>query len=143
MTKKYLTVTVFALITMFSVSCSKSSNETTSSESSSTTTQSPTWVKLTVLNSSNAPKANYIVMMFDQPPSTTSALPPIKKQVTTDANGLAYFDLNSMVTSSANTTYYFEAFVPSGNDFIWKSITHPHFEISKGNMVTSSILVND
>jgi hypothetical protein len=82
-------------------------------------------------------------MMFDQPVTSSSALPTIKKQVTTDANGLAYFDLNSMITSTTPTTYYFEAFVSNGSGgYTWKSVTHYQANLAKGTMATSSIIVN-
>lgn len=57
---------------------------------------------------------NYIIMMFDQPYTAGNALPPIKKQVTTDNNGLAYFDLKTMITCTTSTTYYFKAFLSNG-----------------------------
>ena len=62
--------------------------------------------------------------------------------VTTDANGLAYFDLNTMVTSTTPTTYYFEAFVQNGTGYTLKSVSHPTYNIAKGQMITSSIIVN-
>ena len=71
--------------------------------------------------------------MFDQPVTSASALPPIKKQVLTDANGMAYFDLNSIITSSSPTTYYFEAFTQTGANYEWKSVTHFNANLSKGN----------
>jgi len=133
-------LSVFVLL-FIGVSCTKE-DETSTSETNNQTTQTQTWVKLTALTSSNVPKPNYIVMMFDQPVTSSSALPLIKKQVTTDANGLAYFDLNTMITSDIATTYYFEAFVQDGQNYIWKSITHPTFSLKKGTMGTSSIIVN-
>jgi hypothetical protein len=133
-------LSVFVLL-FIGVSCTKE-DETSTSETNNQTTQTQTWVKLTALTSSNVPKPNYIVMMFDQPVTSSSVLPLIKKQVTTDANGLAYFDLNTMITSDIATTYYFEAFVQDGQNYIWKSITHPTFSLKKGTMGTSSIIVN-
>ena len=80
--------------------------------------------------------------MFDQPVTSANELPPIKKQITTDSNGLAYFDLTSMITSTTPTKYYFEAFVQNGTDYIWKSVSHYNVNLSKGTMATSSIIVN-
>jgi hypothetical protein len=81
-------------------------------------------------------------MMFDQPYTSGTALPPIKKQVTTDANGLAYFDLNTMITNSTPTTYYFEAFLSNGTGvYTSKGISHYYVSISKGTMSTTSIIV--
>ncbi|MFC6268816.1 hypothetical protein [Frigoriflavimonas asaccharolytica] len=140
--KKILsTLTILALI--FSVSCS-SRDDSSSTEMSNTTTtvETNTWVKLTATTSANVNKSNYIIMMFDQPVTNTAALPPILKQVTTDANGLGYLDLNSIITSTTLKTYYFEAFVQNGSNYTLKSITHPTFNISKGKMITSSIIVN-
>lgn len=137
-----LKATVLALVTVMTFSCSKSSSSSTDTGGSSTTTTN-TWVKLTATNATGANKPNYIIMMFDQPVTSTTALPPIKKQVVTDANGLAYFDLNSMITTTTPTKYYFEAFVQSGANYIWKSVTHFDVDLAKGTMATSTIIVND
>ena len=141
MKTNFLKVTLIALVTLISFSCSSddSSSEETSGGSSTTTN---TWVKLTAITSTGVKKPNYIIMMFDQPVTSSSALPPIKKQVTTDADGLAYFDLNTMITSTTPTTYYFEAFVQDGANYVWKSVSHPTYNIAKGQMITSSIIVN-
>jgi hypothetical protein len=103
---------------------------------------SNTFVKLTAVSANGSLKSNYVIMMFDQPFSTNAPMPAIIKQVTTDANGLANFDLKTVITSTSDKTYYFEAFVASGNDYIYKSISHPTYELKKGSMVTSSIIVN-
>lgn len=137
-----LKTSMLALITVITLSCSKSSSSSTDTGGSSSTTTN-TWVKLTATNSSGVNKPNYIIMMFDQPVTSTSALPPIKRQVTTDANGLAYFDLNAMITSTTPTKYYFEAFVQSGANYIWKSVTNYDVDLAKGTMATSTIIVND
>ena len=143
MKTNFFKASVLVLFTIISISCSKddssSSTEIINPPSANT---SNTWVKLTATTSGNVVKPNYIIMMFDQPVTTTSALPPIKKQVTTDANGLAYFDLKTMVTSSTPTTYYFEAFVETATGYTMKSVTHPTYNIAKGQMITSSIIVN-
>lgn len=135
-----LSILLLAIITF---SCTKEVETTTSSTSSTTsTTSSDTWVKLTIIDVNGDVKPNYEVFMFESEPSKTSPLPPIIKEVTTDANGLAYFDLSSLVTSTNSKTYYFEAFYDNGTGYIWESITHYNVTISKGQMVTSSILVD-
>jgi hypothetical protein len=135
---KSLHVIIVTVLSLFLFSCSKDESST---QNSSSTTTTNTWVKLTAQTFGGVKKSNYIVMMFDQPVSQTGALPPILMQVTTDANGLAYFDLNSMVTSTTPKTYYFEAFVPDGPNYILKSVTHPSFSIAKGRTFTSAIIV--
>jgi hypothetical protein len=126
------------LITILTFSCSKEEASSSSSSSSSTTN---TFVKLSVTNASGARRPNYIVMMFDQPVTNANALPTIIKQVTSDASGLAEFDLNTIVTNTSPTTYYFEAFLQVGNDYVLKSTTHPMFNVVQGSMITSSIIV--
>ena len=141
MKTNYFKPVILALFTILTISCSKSSNSSsTVNEGSSTTTN--TWVKLTATTVAGVSKPNYLILMFDQPVSSTTSLPPILKQVTTDVDGLAFFDLNTMITSSTPTTYYFEAFVQSGTNYIWKSVTHFNTDLSKGTMATSSIIVN-
>ncbi|WP_421497875.1 hypothetical protein [Flavobacterium columnare] len=147
MKTNFFKATILALLTIFTISCSKddsSSSETsTSTTTTATTTTTNTWVKLTATTSTGILKPNYIIMMFDQPVTSSSSLPPIKKQVTTDANGLAYFDLNTMITNTTPTTYYFEAFVSNGSGgYTWKSVTHYQTNLAKGTMATSSIIVN-
>ncbi|MFT5753105.1 MAG: hypothetical protein ACI924_000313, partial [Flavobacterium sp.] len=99
--------TLFALLTILVISCSKDEDSSSSETNTSTTT---TWVKLTTLISAGIVKPNYKVIMFSTQPTTNTPLPTILKEVTTDANGLAYFDLNSMITDTTPTTYYFESF---------------------------------
>ena len=109
MKTKFFKATILALLTIFTISCSKDDDSSSTETGGGSSTTTNTWVKLTATTSTGVVKPNYIIMMFDQPVTSASALPPIKKQVTTDANGLAYFDLNSMITSTTPTTYYFEA----------------------------------
>lgn len=143
MKSNFLKFSVFLFLAIFALSCSKDKDEeATFTSSSSSTTETQTSVKLTAITSSNETKANYVVMMFDEPATVTSPLPPIIMQVTTDVNGLAHFDLTQIVISSTPKTYYFEAFEPDGENYIWRSITHPSYDLKKGRMVTSSILVN-
>ena len=113
----------------------------TETTSSSSTTLSSTWVKLTAMTSAGVVKPNYIIMMFDEPFSPTQAMPPILKQVTTNANGVAYFELNSMITSTTPKTYYFEAFVEITTGYELKSTIRYKTNLQKGMMVTSSTIV--
>jgi len=143
MKTKFFKATILALLTIFTISCSKDDDSISTETGGGSSTTTNTWVKLTATTSTGVVKPNYIIMMFDQPVTSASALPPIKKQVTTDANGLAYFDLNSMITSTTPTTYYFEAFVSNGSGgYTWKSVTHYQTNLAKGTMATSSIIVN-
>lgn len=139
----FFKATILAIVTFFTISCSKDDNSNTTEIGGSSSSTTNTWVKLTATTSTGVLKPNYIIMMFDQPVTSSASLPPIRKQVTTDANGLAYFDLNAMITSTTPTTYYFEAFIPNGSGgYIWKSVSHPTYNIAKGQTTTSSILVN-
>lgn len=142
MKTNFLKASILALVTIFTISCSKDSSTSSTENGGGSSTTTNTWVKLTATTSAGVVKPNYLIMMFDQPVTSTSALPPIKKQVTTDANGLAYFDLNTMITSTTPTTYYFEAFVQNGTSYTWKSVTHYTTNLAKGTMATSSIIVN-
>lgn len=138
----FLKFILIVLVASLSFSCSSDDDSSEETSGGSTTTTN-TWVKLTVTTSGGTVKPNYIVMMFDEPVTLTKPLPPIKKQVTTNADGLAYFDLNSMITSSTPKTYYFEVFVANGSDsYTLKSITHYNVKLAKGTMATSSIIVN-
>ena len=143
MKTNFFKATILALVTIFTISCSKDDDSSSTETGGGSSTTTNTWVKLTATTSTGVVKPNYIILMFDQPVTPASALPPIKKQVTTDANGLAYFDLNSMITSTTPTTYYFEAFVSNGSGgYTWKSVTHYQTNLAKGTMATSSIIVN-
>ena len=143
MKTNFFKATILALVTIFTISCSKDDDSSSTETGGGSSTTTNTWVKLTATTSASVVKPNYIIMMFDQPVTSSTALPPIRKQVTTDSNGLAYFDLNSMITSTTPTTYYFEAFVSNGSGgYIWKSVSHPTYNIAKGQMITSSIIVN-
>ena len=139
-TNFFKTVTLI-LTTIVALSCSSDNSSSSSEIGGGSTTTSNTWVKLTATTGSVV-KPNYIIMMFDEPVTTSAALPPIKKQVVTDANGLAFFDLNSIITTSTEKTYYFEAFVQNGSGYTWKSVSHYNVNLKKGTMATSSIIVN-
>ncbi|MBD3581549.1 hypothetical protein [Flavobacterium selenitireducens] len=142
MNSKKFKVSILAFVSIFTMSCSSDDSSSSTETITEETSQTNTWVKLTATTSAGVNKPNYIIMMFDQPVTSTNDLPPIKKQITTDANGLAYFDLNSMITSTTPTKYYFEAFVQNGTGYIWKSVSHYNVNLSKGTMATSSIIVN-
>lgn len=144
MKTKFFKTNLLALFIIVSASCSKDddSNSINSGGGGTSTPTTNTWVKLSAVTTGSVAKPNYIIMMFDEPATSTSPLPPIKKQVITDANGVAFFDLNSMLTSTTAKTYYFEAFVQDGSTYVWKSISHYQASLKKGSMVTSSIIVN-
>jgi len=125
------------------VSCSSESDEATSSTDTQTTTQSSgTMVKMNVVNSQNIAQKDIVVMMFKSKVTSANNLPTVEKQATSDTNGLAILDLSNYITSNIATTYYFEAFRKSGNDYTWISITHPEIQIKKGQQTTTSIVVN-
>ena len=130
---------IFFIAVAFSCSSDDSSTTTTTG---GTITVTNTWVKLTAINANGDAKPNYIIMMFDAPLVINQPLPPILKQVTTDANGLGYFDLNTMITSTTKQTYYFEAFFETENGYALRSISHPEIDLKKGSMSTTSIIVN-
>lgn len=140
----FFKLTIFILITIFTVSCSKDddSNSTDSNTSGGTTVT--TWAKFTVTTPASVVKPNYIVMMFETPFSTTATLPTIIKQVTTDSNGIANFDLNSLVTTSTPKKYYFEVFTQSGTSYTLKS-TYSRYDndFVKGTHLTTTLLVNN
>lgn len=147
----FLRMSVIILLIVCTVSCSSNESSdgseiatdpTTSTTTTTTTTTTNTWVKLTVLNSAGVLKPNYKILMFATQPKANTALPQILKEVTTDKDGLGYFDLNEMITSSTSKTYYFEAFIKNGTDYNWESTSHFNCEILKGKMITSSIIVN-
>ena len=143
MKTNFFKATILALVTIFTISCSKDDDSSSTETGGGSSTTTNTWVKLTATTSAGVVKPNYIIMMFDQPVTSSSALPTIKKQVTTDANGLAYFDLNSIITSTTPTTYYFEAFVSNGSGgYTWKSVTHYQANLAKETMATNTIIVN-
>ena len=136
--RKILLLTFCLSIIM--VSCSKEEITETSEESISSNTSSKTEVVINVIDIHNNPKSGYVVMMFVQKPSSTTTLPTIIKQVNSNSEGIAKFDLDSYLTTPK--TLYFEAFTKDGNNYIWKSISHPSKTISKGTKWTTSIIVN-
>lgn len=121
---------------------SESTEENTSSSSSSSTQTSTTSVRMSVINSQNVTQKDIVVMMFKTKPTSSTNLPNIEKQVISDTNGLANFDLSTYITSDIAVTYYFEAFKKEGNNYVWISKTHPEIAIKKGQQTTTSIVVN-
>ena len=97
-------------ITLFFLSCSRDENSSSSSSSTTNTQTTTTSIKMNVVNAQNVPQSNVIVMMFKSKVTSSANLPAIEKQVTSDSNGLANFDLSTYITSDIPTTYYFEAF---------------------------------
>lgn len=134
---------ILALIAIFTISCSKDSSSSTTDTQVSGGTTINTWAKFTIATPAGIIKPNYIVMMFEQPFTTTTQLPTIIKQVTSDANGLAYFDLNTIVTSTTSKKYYFEAFTQSGANYVLRT-NYSRFDsdFSKGSNLTTTLLVN-
>lgn len=136
-------LTIATLLVIF-IGCSRtdesSSTESSSSSSSQTTN---TTVKMNVVNAQSVPKSGITVMMFKTKVVTNAPLPNIEKQVVSDANGLANFDLESYITSNIPQTYYFEAFTKQGNNWVLVSTIHPEIQIKKGTQTTTSIIVNN
>ncbi len=143
MKANFLKASILALVTILTFSCSKDESSSTTETGGSSSSTTSTWAKFTVITPAGVVKPNYIVMMFDQPFSTTAPMPTIIKQVTTDANGLANFDLNTIVTSTVTKKYYFEAFVQSGTSYVLKT-NYSRFDSDfvKGSHLTTSLLVN-
>ena len=141
MKSQFYNFSIIALI-LFLVSCSKESTSSSSQSSSTTTTQSTASASLTILDMNGNPKQSYKVMMFKDSVTTTSALPPIQKEVTSGADGVAYFDLSNTVTGSVGVKYYFEAFLTSAGGYTLESINHPSLTVRKGEKASTSIMVH-
>ena len=144
MKTNFLKATILALVTIFTISCSKDDSSSSTETSTSGGTTINTNAKFTVATPSGVVKPNYIVLMFDQPFSPTATLPPIIKQETSDANGLVNFNLNSLVTTSTPKKYYFEVFTLSGTTYTLKT-TFSRFDndFVKGSQLTTTLLVNN
>jgi len=128
--RNYLLLTV--CIAVLFTSCSKSS--------STSTTLSETAIIFTVMDAENNVKSGYTIMMFTEKFQLDELFPTIEKQVVSDSEGIAKFDLNDYIVNPK--TLYFEAFVKEGNGYVWKSIVHhPEITISKGTKTTTSIIV--
>lgn len=134
---------LFSMLFVGAMSCTTEEESSQTTTGGSSSSSSRTTVNLTARTSNNMVRSNYQLMMFDQQVDLSAALPPIILESTTDANGLAIFDLDALVTGTATKTYYFEAFTRTASgDLVLKSITHPVLTISRGEIRTTSILVN-
>ncbi len=137
---------IFFLFTLsiFLLSCERSETVTTeTSETGSSTTQTTTTsVKMNVINSNNVPQAGVVVMMFREKVTSQQALPAIVKEATSDANGLAYFDLSTTLNADEEV-FYFEAFRKNGNNYTWVSTIHPVLTIKKNTQRITSIIVKN
>ena len=137
----FLKVSVLVLITIFTISCSKDESSSTTETSSISVVN--TWVKFTVATPAGVTKPNYIVMMFETPFTPNTPLPTIIKQATSDANGLAYLDLNATITSTTLKKYYFEVFTLSGTTYTLKTnFSRFDSDLKKGSNLTTTLLVN-
>lgn len=136
--------TFLILLTILSISCSKDESSSSAETNSSTITVENTSAKFTVAKS-GVVKPNYIVMMFDQPFSPTAIFVPSNsiKQVTTDANGIANFDLNTIVTSTTLKKYYFEAFTQNGTSYTLKT-NYSRFsvDLKKGTKLETGLIAD-
>lgn len=137
-------ITLVIFVSLMSLNCGRTDDSSSSSSSSSSTTTqtTKTSVKLNVINSQNIAQKDIVVMMFKTKVTSATNLPNIEKQVTSDVNGLADFDLTSYITSETTQKYYFEAFKKNGNSLVWVSIIHPEIDIKKNTQITTSIIVN-
>ena len=136
--------TILMVITLFTISCSKEDSSSSTDISTSGGTTINTTAKFIVATPSGVVKPNYIVLMFDQPFSPTTTLPPIIKQETSDATGKVNFNLNTLVTNSTPKKYYFEVFTLSGITYTLKT-TFSRFsnDFVKGTQITTTLLVNN
>lgn len=131
-------------LSLFLLSCDRSETVTTetSTTGSSTTQTTTTSVKMNVINSNSVPQAGVVVMMFREKVTSQQALPVIVKEATSDANGLAYFDLSTTLNADEEV-FYFEAFRKNGNNYTWVSTIHPVLTIKKNTQRTTSIIVKN
>jgi hypothetical protein len=145
MKSNYLKASILSIVIIFTISCTKDESTSTTETSGSSITISNTSAKFTVRTSAGMLKPNYIVMMFDQPfdPSAVLLASSIIKQVTTDANGIANFDLNTIVTHTTEKKYYFEAFIQTPTGFELKTnFSRFSVNLNKGNTLVTSLIVN-
>lgn len=126
-------------------SCSKdeeSETTTTNSSSSSSQTKTKTEVIITVTNPQGQTKSGYIVVMFKKEfdPKQAFDSNDIIKEVVSDNNGVAKFDLDNLVLNKV--TYYFEVFSKNNNgDYILESIIRKKLDISKNQSIKTSIVI--
>lgn len=144
MKTKILKATILVLVTFFTISCSKDDNSSSTDTTTGGGTTINTNAKFTVATPPGVVKPNYIVLMFEQPFSPNTAMPPIIKQETSDANGLVNFNLNSLVTTSTPKKYYFEVFTLSGTTYTLKTtFSRYNSDFVKGTQLTTTLLVNN
>ncbi len=137
-----LKVVAFCIFTFLAISCSSDDSSSSTSQTTNTSVSTSASIVLTAITTDGIKKPNYLLLLFDQPVQLGDPLPPIIKEATTNAQGEATLDLASIVTTTTPKTYYVEAFVSDGDNYILKSVTHPSFEMIKGRKTTSSIIVN-
>ncbi|MBC7523478.1 MAG: hypothetical protein H7239_03460 [Flavobacterium sp.] len=143
MKSNFLKVSILALVTIFTISCSKDESSNTTQSSTTTTSTVTTFAKFTVATPAGVVKPNYIVMMFETPFTPNTPLPTIIKQATSDANGIAYLDLNTTITSTTLKKYYFEAFTLSGTTYTLKTnFSRFNSDLKNGSNLTTTLLVN-
>ncbi len=142
MKKTLLTLSAFAVLTVFS--CKKESSSTTTTTNTTgggTITTTKTSADLTTITTGGEKKAGYSVLVFEQPFSPTQTMPPILMQAKTDAQGNVVFNLESALGNAASKTFYFEAFTQSSSTYTLKSIVRTKAEITKDTKTTTSIIV--
>lgn len=147
MKPNFIKTILLVFITVLSFSCSKQEDFNSPEAYSPETTLEPgtnanTEVSLTAITITGGVKSGYKIVMFDTQPTNGASLPPIIMEVTTDANGLAFFDLKTIITSTLPQTFYFEVFEQVGTDYVWKSQSHYTVDLSKGTIAKSAIIVN-
>ena len=142
MKTNFLKSAAFCVFTFLALSCSSDDSSSTTQTSTGTTTSTSASIILTAITTEGVKKSNYTLLLFDQPVTVNSALPPIIKEATTNAQGEATLDLATIVTTATPKMYYVEAFIKEGENYVLKSVSHPSFEMIKGRKITSSILVN-
>ena len=133
---KYLFVLLIAL-----QSCSKEETKTeTETTESSSQNQTKTEVILTIKTSEGKVKEGYLVMLFGKKfnPETSKPTEAIET-VTSNAEGIAKFDMGKRVSSSK--TYYFEVFTKKDDVYTLKSKYRTELEVKKGSSVKSEVLV--
>jgi hypothetical protein len=144
MKPNFIKATILALVTIFTISCSKDDSSSTTDTNTGGGTTINTWAKFTVATPTGVVKPNYIVMMFETPFSPTAPLPTIIKQETSDANGLVNFNLNTLVTTATPKKYYFEVFTQSGTNYTLKTtFSRYNNDFVKGTNLTTTLLVNN
>ncbi|MFX1627116.1 hypothetical protein JZ969_09535 [Riemerella anatipestifer] len=124
------------------VSCTRIESVLEETSSSSTTKiKTSTAVKINVINGNNEPQSGIVVMMFKSKVKADAPLPTVEKEVVSDINGVANFDLSSYIQEDTEQIYYFEAFRKQGDKYLLVSTTHPEFKIKKNTIKTTAIII--